>query len=130
MESTNKAKGGDISKGLYLGLLVDEEYKTILNYISQSLKDILDSYPNVEDCKSLQSNLENNLLEEDSIYANPWKFPKQDKHWHVTTLFKKGKTFLKSHPSFSNFEEGKEVTLKIKGMVYVPEKNHNFPYIY
>ena len=37
-------------------------------------------------------------------------------------LFKKGKSFLKSHPSFQSFEEGKENKVYCKGMAYVPEK--------
>jgi hypothetical protein len=125
MESTSKDQGKqsvDLSKALYLGLLVSDEYEAILSYLTNALAQFYELYPNVKDLKNLISNLENKTFEDEGVYLYPWRYPKENKHWHVTTLFKKGKTFLKTQPSFKAFEEGKDQIIRIHAMVYVPEK--------
>jgi hypothetical protein len=109
-------------KALYLGLEVNEPVDSILNIVTQGLKGIIESYPEVEDANLLYKELEENSLEDSDIFGSIWKYPKADKKWHITTLFKKGRIMNKSHPAYLNFEAGKQIYIQIRGLVYVPKR--------
>jgi hypothetical protein len=107
---------------LYLGLEITEPIENIHKIISEGLGSILESYPNIEDAKLLIKEIENSNFEDSCIYNSPWRYPKENKKWHLTTLFRKGNNFNKSHPAYVQFEEGKLIDVNIKGIVYVPKR--------
>jgi hypothetical protein len=107
---------------LYLGLLVKEPIEKVYEILKSSLTIILDSYPNISDASNLLKQLEEKTFENEENYKNPWRYSKDSKEWHITTLFKKGAAFKKSHPAYLNFEEGKKLTAEIRGIVYIPNK--------
>jgi hypothetical protein len=114
MEKDNEKT--NIDKCLYLGLLVIEPIEKIHDIIIKGLKQITSVYKGLTDAEELISSMEN------SIVYSKWRYPKADKKWHITTLFKKGKTFTKSHPAYTSFEKDKGITVDVRGLVYIPEK--------
>jgi len=107
---------------LYLGLEITEPIEIIQKIISEGLGSILESYPNIEDAKLLINEIGNSNFEDSCIYNSPWRYPKENKKWHLTTLFRKGNNFNKSHPAYVQFEEGKHIYVNVKGIIYVPKK--------
>lgn len=107
---------------LYLGLLIKEPIEKIYEILIYSLKIIIESYPNISDALNLLEKLEKKTFENEENYKNPWGYSKDFKEWHITTLFKKGAAFKKSHPAYLSFEEEKKLTAEIRGIVYVPNK--------
>jgi hypothetical protein len=105
----------NIHKSMYLGLLVVDPIEKIHDIITKGLEGILSTYPE-EDAEGIIKSISSGM-------DNPkWRYTKPDKKWHITTLFKKGKTFSTSHPAYTSFETGKNVTVNIRGMIYIPEK--------
>lgn len=119
-ENSNSNKAPP-EKALYLGLLVSEPIEKLHNLIVSSLNQILEHYPGIEDAVDLIKNIEEGVFEDTDVYKNPWKYPKDNKKWHITSLFKK-KSFNKSHPAYSSFESDKVVVVNIKTIIYVPKK--------
>lgn len=119
MESTSSK---DLPKKfLYLGLLIDETENTIIQLIISYLKIFTEKFTEVLDAKKLLESLENNNFEDKEIYSQPWKYPKESKQWHITTLFKNSKSVF-SHAAYLNFKEGESTLVEIRGMVYIPSK--------
>src|SRR5690606_11752539 len=104
----------------YLGLHVTEPITRIYELIDVGLKEILAAFPGAESAKHLSGLITSNTFENAENYKQLWKYSKESKAWHVTTLFKKGKSMPKSHPAVQNFEEGKKVHISIKGIAFVP----------
>jgi hypothetical protein len=122
ISSCQNSKSYDLPKNiLYLGLEITECIDTITNLIVSSLKEITYEYE-ISDASKLIKLFEENIFECSENYKNPWKYPKESKIWHVTTLFKSGKSFIKSHPAYLYFQENKDVQLEIRGLVYIPNK--------
>jgi len=107
---------------LYLGLEVNEPVDSILNVVIQGLKGITEFYPNLEDAKKLLKELSDNTFEDSDIFGSIWKYPKVNKNWHITTLFKKGSIMNKSHPAYINFKAGKQIYIQIRGLIYIPKR--------
>lgn len=107
---------------LYLGLHIKESQEKIHELITKGLIGIIELYPNIEDAQLLIKLIENNIFTNEECYNKPWRYPKEKKIWHVTTLFKRGKQFTKSHPAFMTFEKGKLINIEIRGIVYIPER--------
>jgi hypothetical protein len=120
--NSEKSKSNDLPKNiLYLGLEITESPETITDLILSSLKEITGEYT-ISDGLKIIKLFEENLFETADNYKKPWKYPKDSKKWHVTTLFKTGKSFLKSHPAYSSFQQNKEVPIEIRGLIYIPNK--------
>jgi hypothetical protein len=105
----------NINKGLYLGLEVSEEIFKIHEIIIKGLNGILSEFE-ISDADAILKGIEN------SDELKNWKYPKAHKKWHITTLFKKGKSFLESHPAYKSFEKDKIIPVEIKGILYIPGK--------
>ena len=105
----------NIDKGLYLGLEVTDDIFKIHEIIDKGLNGILSEF-DIPDAKVIINGLENNYD------IKNWRYPKSYKKWHITTLFKKGKSFLKSHPAYKSFEKDKMIQVEIKGIIYIPGK--------
>jgi hypothetical protein len=106
----------DVNKALYLGLEVTSEIETIHQLVTKTLTKIINTYPKIKDADKILAAIEKGEEPEG------WRYPKAHKKWHITTLFKKGKTFNKAHPAFTSFESGKSLSVDVKGVVYVPGK--------
>lgn len=123
MESENiekeikKEKFLNSPKIRYLGLLIQDEFN-VFEVMKIGLMMICDNYNNLKEIK----NITESLNSENKINIESMKTPSKNNEWHVTTLFKKTKQFIKSHPAFINFEEGKTIKLVIKGLVYIENK--------
>lgn len=107
---------------LYLGLLLNEPLETINTIVIEGLRGILEAYPNIEDAKILLKEFEQVNFEKSEIFKTAWKYPKENKNWHLTTLFRKGSSFNKSHPAFLNFEDGKHIVANVRGIIYIPKR--------
>jgi len=117
---SNINKKQEIPKNaIYLGLLIVEPLPRMNEYIKGCFSAILDNYPDMDEPQILFNLFNSPDIDKENL--NIWRFPKPDKKWHITTLFKK-KTFDRSHPAFREFQKGENVKVNIKAFVYVPGK--------
>jgi hypothetical protein len=106
---------------VYLGLLIKNcKSKIFTEIICEAFKKFLPIVKNQKELVNLIHTIGNDNLPDN------WNFPHSEGNiWHVTTLFKGAKLIDKSienHPVYKEFQQNKNITVSIHGLVYIPNK--------
>lgn len=112
---------------IYLGVLLQGEqfYVKFKSKISSSLKKVKETFSgSIEpEINELISSIE---IVKGITLPSGWKYPhKMHKNlWHCTTLYKGNVSFdkVRNKVEYKEFIEGKEIPVKILGLIYVPKK--------
>lgn len=111
----------NVSLGLFeeyqfFGLDVNNNDNQIKHITQYGLTCLLREYNNTNGNTSEIKEVLNSMCTHDHL-VKAWRHPSS---FHVTTIY--NPSLYPGHPAINAFNEGKEVLIKVKGMVYLPNK--------